>query len=107
MSEVGPYEDIVGESLEQGRGKNEILNEKPVVKSARSKLMSMHPQPIPTIPEETARVAHAVLPQGNVYLQLSRCKEPHLANQSWLDHFRFRLCERAIVDMLWLKFTVT
>ena len=32
--------------------------------------MSMHPQPIPTIPEETARVAHAVLPQGNVYLQL-------------------------------------
>lgn len=32
--------------------------------------MSMHPQPIPTIPEETARVAHAVLPQGNVYLQM-------------------------------------
>lgn len=30
----------------------------------------MHPQPIPTIPEETARVAHAVLPQGNVYLQM-------------------------------------
>jgi transposase len=32
--------------------------------------MSMHPQPIPTIPEETARVAHAVLPEGNVYLQM-------------------------------------
>lgn len=32
--------------------------------------MSMHPQPIPTIPEETARVAHAVLPQGNAYLQM-------------------------------------
>ncbi len=30
----------------------------------------MHPQPIPTIPEETARVAHAVLPEGNVYLQM-------------------------------------
>jgi transposase len=32
--------------------------------------MSMHPQPIPNIPEETARIAHAVLPQGNVYLQM-------------------------------------
>jgi transposase len=32
--------------------------------------MSMHPHPIPAIPEETARVAHAVLPQGNVYLQM-------------------------------------
>ncbi len=30
----------------------------------------MHPHPIPAIPEETARVAHAVLPQGNVYLQM-------------------------------------
>lgn len=30
----------------------------------------MHPQPIPAIPEETARVAHAVLPQGNIYMQM-------------------------------------
>jgi transposase len=32
--------------------------------------MSLHPQPIPAIPEEPARVARAVLPQGNVYLQM-------------------------------------
>ena len=32
--------------------------------------MSMHPQPIPAIPEETVRVAHAVLPQGNTYMQM-------------------------------------
>jgi transposase len=32
--------------------------------------MSMHPHPIPAIPEETARVARAILPQGNVYLQM-------------------------------------
>src|SRR5579885_3194114 len=32
--------------------------------------MSMHPQPIPEIPEETARVARAVLPQGNVSVQM-------------------------------------
>ena len=30
----------------------------------------MHPQPIPAIPEETARVAHGVLPQGNTYMQM-------------------------------------
>ena len=32
--------------------------------------MSMHPQPIPTIPEETNRIAHAVLPKGNVWMQM-------------------------------------
>ena len=32
--------------------------------------MSLHPQPIPAIPEETVRVAHAVLPEGNVWLQM-------------------------------------
>jgi len=32
--------------------------------------MSMHPHSIPAIPEETARVARAILPQGNVYLQM-------------------------------------
>jgi transposase len=30
----------------------------------------MHPQSIPAIPEETARVARIILPQGNVYLQM-------------------------------------
>ena len=32
--------------------------------------MSMHPQPIPAIPEETVRLARAVLPEGNVFLQM-------------------------------------
>src|SRR5215472_12638379 len=30
----------------------------------------MHPEPIPTIPEETIRVAHSVLPKGNVWMQM-------------------------------------
>jgi transposase len=30
--------------------------------------MSMHPQTIAPIPEETARVAHAALPRGNTYV---------------------------------------
>jgi len=32
--------------------------------------MSLHPQAIPPIPEETARVAHAVFPNGNVYMRM-------------------------------------
>jgi hypothetical protein len=32
--------------------------------------MSMHPQPIPALPEETVRVARSVLPKGNLFLRL-------------------------------------
>jgi transposase len=32
--------------------------------------MSLHPQEIPPIPEETRRVAHAAFPRGNVYMRL-------------------------------------
>src|ERR1700675_4044892 len=32
--------------------------------------MSLHPQAIPQIPEETARVAHRVLPKGNPYMHM-------------------------------------
>ena len=29
----------------------------------------MHPQPFTAVPEETARVARAAFPQGNLYMQ--------------------------------------
>ena len=32
--------------------------------------MSLQPRPIPPIPDETARVAHAAFPRGNTYLRL-------------------------------------
>jgi transposase len=32
--------------------------------------MSLRPDPIGPVPEETARVAHAAFPKGNVYLRL-------------------------------------
>ena len=32
--------------------------------------MSLHPEPIPPVPEETARVAHAAFPKGNIYLKI-------------------------------------
>jgi hypothetical protein len=32
--------------------------------------MSMHPQPIGPVPEDTARVARAAFPKGRVYMQM-------------------------------------
>ena len=32
--------------------------------------MSLHPQGIPAVPEETARIARAAFPKGNIYLQM-------------------------------------
>ena len=32
--------------------------------------MSLHPQVIPPIPEETARVAHTIFPNGNVDMHM-------------------------------------
>ena len=32
--------------------------------------MSLHPQPIPPVPDQTVRVAHAAFPKGNIYLQI-------------------------------------
>jgi transposase len=32
--------------------------------------MSLHPQPLPAVPEETARIAHAAFRRGNAYLRL-------------------------------------
>ena len=32
--------------------------------------MSMHPQPITPVPEDTARVAHAAFPKGNMYMKI-------------------------------------
>ncbi len=50
--------------------KYEILKKNQSVEETRRESMSMHPQPIQAIPEETVRVAHAVLPEGNVWMQM-------------------------------------
>ena len=39
-------------------------------KREKKEAMSLKPQPIGPIPEETARIARAAYPRGNIYLQL-------------------------------------
>ena len=52
--------------------------------------MSMHPQPIPTIPEETNRIAHAVLPKGNVWMQMRDELGTLYEDQDFQDLFKSR-----------------
>jgi hypothetical protein len=49
--------------------------------------MSLHSQPIPAIPEETVRVAHAVLPEGNVWLQMRDELGTLYENEDFADLF--------------------
>jgi transposase len=49
--------------------------------------MSLHPQAIPPIPEETARVAHAVLPHGSLYLQMRDTLGTLYQDHDFLDLF--------------------
>ena len=52
--------------------------------------MSMHPQPIPAIPEETVRIAHAVLPKGNVWMQMRDALGTVCEDQDFADLFPSR-----------------
>jgi transposase len=52
--------------------------------------MSFHPQAIPPIPEETARVAHAVLPKGNMFIQMRDEFGTFFRDEDFLDLFSER-----------------
>jgi transposase len=50
----------------------------------------MHPEPIPTIPEETIRIAHSVLPKGNVWMQMRDELGTLYADEDFADLFPSR-----------------
>jgi transposase len=52
--------------------------------------MSLHPQPIPPVPEETARVAHAAFPHGNLYLVMRDAFGPVFADDDFAALFPTR-----------------
>lgn len=49
--------------------------------------MSLKPHPIPPVPEETARVAHAAFPRGNVVLQLREALGTIYTDEQFADLF--------------------
>lgn len=52
--------------------------------------MSMQPQPVSEIPEETMEVAHAVFPQGNIYLTLRDRMGTLYRDEDFADLFAVR-----------------
>jgi transposase len=49
--------------------------------------MSLHPQAIPPVPEETARIAHAVLPKGNTWIHMRDELGTLYQDKDFLDMF--------------------
>ena len=52
--------------------------------------MSLHPQSIPPVPEETARVARAAFPHGNLYLVMRDTFGPVFADDDFATLFPTR-----------------
>jgi transposase len=52
--------------------------------------MSMHPQPIGLVPEETARVARAAFPKGNLYMQMRDALGTVYADEDFAELFEVR-----------------
>ena len=49
--------------------------------------MSLQPQPIPPVPEETARIAQAVLPKGNTCIHMRDALGTFFHDEDFLDLF--------------------
>ena len=52
--------------------------------------MTLHPTPVTPIPEETARVARAAVPKGNVYLQMRDVLGTIYSDEHFADLFARR-----------------
>ncbi len=64
--------------------------------------MSLKPQPADVIPEETARIARAVFPQGNVYLRLRDESGALYTDEQFAPLFPRRASPRSRLDgWLW------
>src|SRR5260370_2790950 len=57
------------------------------IHTARRELMSLQPQAIPPIPEETIRVARAILPKGNIFTQMRDELGTFFRDEDFLDLF--------------------
>ena len=52
--------------------------------------MALHPTPASPVPEETARIARAAMPKGNVYLQLRDVLGDIYTDEQFADRFATR-----------------
>ena len=52
--------------------------------------MSMHPQPVGTVPEDTALVAKAAFPKGNVYMEMRNVVGTIYEDEDFAELFEVR-----------------
>lgn len=52
--------------------------------------MTLHASPVSPVPEETARIARAALPKGNVYLQMREVLGTIYTDEQFADRFAVR-----------------
>jgi transposase len=52
--------------------------------------MSLHPQPVPPVPDDTARIARAAFPHGNLYLVMRDAFGPLFADDDFATLFPTR-----------------
>lgn len=52
--------------------------------------MSMHPQPIGPVPQDTARMVNAALPKGNLYMQIRDVLGTIYDDEHFSEHFEVR-----------------
>ena len=60
--------------------------------------MSLHPQPIPPVPEVTARVARAAFPKGNIYLQIRDTLGSIYVDEDFADLFSVKRLKKSWFD---------
>lgn len=58
-----------------------------LIKISEVEKMSLHPKPVPPIPQDTARVACAAFPKGNIYLQLRDTLDTIYVDEDFADLF--------------------
>src|SRR5262245_8421510 len=52
--------------------------------------MTLHPTPVTPVPEETARIAHAAVPNGNIYVQMRDALGSIYTDEQFADLFAVR-----------------
>ena len=52
--------------------------------------MSLKPQPISAIPEETVHVAHAIYPKGNIYMRMRAELGTFFSDEDFVDLFPYQ-----------------
>ena len=82
------YADTVGLFISDAAYSKNVVPKNPL--PLENTAMSMHPQPIGPVPEDTARVARAAFPKGNVYIEMRNVLGTIYEDEDFAELFEVR-----------------